>query len=376
MKKYRVLCWIALVVIVLIFIFFFPERVSVRVAYKDLGIPSSAQYETGVRARSPWDMAVWDGYLYVGAGDFDANAGPVTIWRYGQKTGEWESSEPLLEEEIDRFCVVDGKLVVPGIDPQEDWEFGNYYVLENGEWVKNRVLPDGVHTFDVVSYKGMIFAGLGVEEGKYPVVMSEDGGETFRHVELHKNGEPLDTSTREIVRVYNLFVIRDELYAFFLFRSARAGTIEIYKYSDGVFVYDNTWAGKIKIKSIAYLPVLSKPIYHDKLFFTTGNLYVTDDMENLTQIPFPNSETVFDIASANGKLYALCGEKLEDGSIRVSVWMNSKGDDENFTESFYFEYPIPPLSLAVSGNTFYIGMANTPEENDLNGTILQIDFRK
>ena len=376
MKKFRFLCWIALIVIVLILIFRFPERVSVCVAYKDLGIPSSERYETGICARSPWDMIVWDGYLYVGSGDFDANSGPVNIWRMNLKTGTWESSASLPEEEIDRFCVVDGKLTVPGIDPQESWELGNYYVLEDGDWVKNRVLPDGVHTFDVTSYKGMIFAGLGVEEGKYPFVVSEDGGKTFSHVEMQRDGEPLDTSTFEIVRVYNLFTLRDELYAFFLARTSKSGTLQIYRYQDGVFKYDNTWSKKIKIKSISYLPILAKPIYHDKLFFTTGNLYVTEDMDTVTDLPFPNSETVYDLVYANGKLYALCGETMEDGNVRVSVWTNERGGDENFTESFYFEYPVAPLSLAVSGGTYYVGMANTREDNDLNGTILQIDFRK
>ncbi|MBO4284322.1 MAG: hypothetical protein J5958_06855 [Clostridia bacterium] len=376
MKKFRVLCWIALVVIVLIFIFRFPERVSVRVAYEDLGIPSSAQYETGVRARSPWDLTVWDGYLYVGSGDFDANAGPVTIWRKPLKQGEWEGSEPIPEEEIDRFCIVDGKLTVPGIDPQESWEFGNYYVLQDGEWVKNRVLPDGVHTFDIVSYHGMIFAGLGVEEGKYPVVVSEDGGETFRHMELYQNGEPLDTSTREIIRIYNFFTYNDDLYAFFIFRSSTKATMEIYRYAEGRFEFSNYWNGKIKIKSIAYLPILAKTEYNGKYFFATGNLYYTEDMENVTQIPFPNSETVYDLIQQNGKIYALCGLTQEDGSVRVSVWSNSKSNDAEFKELFYFEYPVPPLSLALWKNTYYIGMANTPEDNDLNGTILQIDFRK
>ena len=376
MKKFRLFCWIALIVIVLILVFRFPERVSVRVQYKDLGIPSSAQYETGICARSPWDMAIWDGYLYVGAGDFDANAGPVTVWRRNLKTGEWDASEPLPEEEVDRFSVVDGKLIIPGIDPQEGWELGNYYVLQDGAWVQNRVIPDGVHTFDVVSYNGMVFAGLGVEEGKYPLAVSEDGGATFRLLEMHKDGAPFNTSNIDIVRVYNLFPFRGELYAFFLARTSKAGTIQIYRYQDGIFQYDNTWSKKIKIKSISYLPILAKPVYHEKLFFTTGNLYVTEDMDVVTELPFPNGETVYDLVYENGKLYALCGETMEDGNVRVSVWTNERGGDENFTESFYFEYPTPPLSLAVSGGTYYVGMSNTREDNDLNGTILQIDFRK
>ena len=68
-------------------------------AYTELGIPSAAEYETGVRARSPWDMIVYDGALYVGSGDFDANAGPVPIYRYDPTSQTWSSGAALPEEE-------------------------------------------------------------------------------------------------------------------------------------------------------------------------------------------------------------------------------------------------------------------------------------
>lgn len=380
MIKYRILSAFVLVFIILFFVVCPPVRLPVRVSYTELGVPTSDRFETGVRARSPWDMMIWDGFLYVGSGDYDVNAGPIDVERMNLRTGEWENSGTLPEEEINRFRVVDGKLAVPGIDPQENWDFGNYYVLSDGEWVQNRVLPDGVHTFDVVSYNGMIFAGLGVEEGEYPIVMSDDGGATFRHVEMWKDGERLDTTGRVWVRVYNLFTLQGNLYAFFVFRSREATTMDLYRYTNERFEYDTTWldntlkVAKIKFKSFAYSPIPAITEYKNKLFFTTGNLYVTDDAKTLTEIPFPDSETVYDLVSHNGKLYVLCGAPQEDGCVRVSVWANSKKNDSSFTELFYFDYPIPPLSLAVKNNIFYIGMSDTTAENDLNGTILQVKY--
>ncbi|MBE6638409.1 MAG: hypothetical protein E7616_02995, partial [Ruminococcaceae bacterium] len=38
------------------------------IAYDELGIPSSERYSKGVRARSPWDMVIYDNKLYIGGG--------------------------------------------------------------------------------------------------------------------------------------------------------------------------------------------------------------------------------------------------------------------------------------------------------------------
>lgn len=375
MKIFRFLLCLLLVGIVLVFVLYLPTQKIKPIAYTELGIPSADQYDPGVRARSPWDMTVWDDFLYVGSGDFDANAGPVAVIRRNLTTMEWETGAPLPEEEIDRFCVIDGKLTIPGIDPQESWEFGNYYVLNDGEWVKHRTIPDGVHTFDLVEFDGKIFAGIGAPEEYSPIVASSDDGETFSHVDLYKNGEKLDTTQWSDVRTYNLFTLRGNLYAFILFRGAKSGSVEIYRYSDGTFAYDNTWSGKIRMKSITYIPLSAKYEYNGKLFFATGNLYVTDDANEIRQISFPDGTTVYDLVESKGKLYALCGEPQEDGTIRVSVWANSKKKDEAFSELFYFFYEIPPLSLAVDRKTFFVGLSDTHAENEKNGMILQIEYK-
>ena len=345
-------------------------------AYVELGIPSAADYETGVRARSPWDMIVYDGALYVGNGDFDANAGPVRLYRYDPLNDEWTSSAELPEEEINRFCLLDGRLTTPGIDPKEDWDLGNYYVLQNGEWVQNRVLPDGIHAFDLAEYDGKIFAGLGVPAGKYPVAVSKDGGLTFQQVEMETDGEPTDTTGHDWVRVYDLFTLKGDLYALYLYGSVMPLNVDLYKYEDGRFVFFDCWTDKIKFRSISYSPVCARAEYRNRVYLTTGTLYVTDDMMTLTPISFPNSETVFDLVQENGTLYALCGQRLDENNVRVSVWRKEAGNVSGFYELFWFEYPIAPLSLAVDGETFYIGTSDTAAENESNGTILKVEHTK
>ena len=214
------------------------------ITYIELGIPTSERYSEGITARSPWDMAIYDNKLYIGSGDYNTNAGPVDMWCYDMDKNTWSNSGTIQEEEIDRFCVIDNKLVVPGIDPQEDWSLGNYYVLENEQWVKNRKIEGGMHTFDIVEYDGMLFAGLGVSRGSYPVVYSKDNGMTFENVVFYKDGQKLDTTGSQKVRVYDLFVLQDKLYAVFMYGDSEI-TYDLYRYENGVFEYDNQWYGKI-----------------------------------------------------------------------------------------------------------------------------------
>ena len=74
--------------------------------YTELGIPLSERYPEGIRARCPWDMTVFDGKLYIGGGDYDANSGPVDIWCYDIDNGTWENSGTVPDEEINRFAVI------------------------------------------------------------------------------------------------------------------------------------------------------------------------------------------------------------------------------------------------------------------------------
>ena len=343
------------------------------ISYIELGIPTAQRYTEGVSARSPWDMAIFDDKLYIGSGDYDANSGPVDMWCYDLDSETWINSGTLLEEEIDRFCFIDNRLVVPGTDPQEDWSFGNYYVLDNGKWVKYRNIPGGLHTFDIVEFDNMIFAGLGVSSGSYPIVCSADSGKTFNTVPFQKDGKNIQTSDSQKVRVYDLFLFKNTLYATFMYGDSEI-TYDLYKYEDGVFTYDNQWYGKIHQIKFTNNIISGKAEFGDNMFFTTGYLYATNDMRNFTRITFPDSQTVYDICKDGKYLYALCGNKLEDGKYNVSVYRNDGKSVTNFFEIFNFVYEVPPLSITCKDECFFIGMGNTAATHDKNGMILFIEY--
>lgn len=345
------------------------------IAYTELGIPTSERYSEGVTARSPWDMAINENKLYIGSGDYDTNAGPVDMWCYDIDKKTWSNSGTVPEEEIDRFCVIDNKLVVPGIDPQEDWSLGNYYVLDGNQWVKKRNIEGGLHTFDIVEFDGMLFAGLGVLKGLYPVVCSKDNGESFENVIFYKDGEKLDTTGSQNVRVYDLFVFKDKLYAVFMYGDSEI-TYDLYRYENGMFVYDNQWYGKVSQIEFTNNIITGKTQFKDNMYFTTGYLHTTEDMTNLTYIIFPDEQVVYDICTDEKYLYALCANKQEDGTYKVSVYRNDGQMITNFHEIFNFVYDVPPLSIVCKDNNFYIGMGDTNNIHDKNGTILFVEYAK
>ena len=375
MKNRFVCCLFFFLILLFLFSSCSFHTVISDIPFTELGIPSEETYPTGIRARTPWDMIVWDGALYVGGGDFDANTGPLPIYRLDLETNEWTASDLLPEEEFNRFCVLGDELTVPGIDPKEGWELGNYYVLTDGVWEQKRVLPNGVHCFDMVEYDGRIYAGLGVPDTESPIVVSEDGGETFVSVEMQRDGERVDTTGLDTVRVYDLFILGDRLYASFLYGNGSPYAYELYRYENGVFVFDNDWNGKVKRRAISYRLICEKVEYNDRLYLATGNLYATSDLDEMTVVTFPYSAAVFDLAVDGGRLYALCARRQDDGNVRISVWRKSGTGVANYIQLFNFEYPIAPISFAVKDGVFYIGMSDTANENELNGMILKIIYR-
>lgn len=122
-----------------------PDAVSVR----RIGNPflQTRLNSTDLRyARNVWDMHLWDGRIYLGHGNSSnlgpaVNAGPVDVISYDPATGGFATEFSVDDEQIDKFRVVGGKLHIPGHDPRDPWELGNFYVLEKAGWKKIRRSP-------------------------------------------------------------------------------------------------------------------------------------------------------------------------------------------------------------------------------------------
>ena len=337
-----------------------------------LGTPIAERYPEGDIARCPWDLALHDGGVFMGGGDYDKNKGPVDLWRYDIAKGTFSLSASIPDEQVDRFCYVFDELATPGIDPKEDWELGNYFTYTDGEWVKHRTIPGGVHVFDIIEFDSILIAGLGVVAGEYPAAYSIDGGESFRQMPFYKEDALLDTSYATYVRVYDFFVCGEELYAYVLLGNQGDLVYELYRYEydDDAFYYVEDWTNKLDRVSYRFSKIGANVSFDGTLVFTTGYLYTATEMTNPIKQTIDGVDLVADLYVANGRLYALCATKNEDGTFTNAVY-TTDSLDAPLTKLFEFSYEIPAMSFVVDGNDFYVGMGYR-RAHEKNGALLHI----
>ncbi len=320
-------------------------------------------------ARMPWDIKIFDGYLYVGAGDYGENVSPEFARRYNLATKTWEECGAIPDEQIGKFVIIDGKLVITGTDPIDDWSMGNYYVLTGNSFVMRRIIPGGIHNFDMVEFEGKIFAGLGVESSFYPVQVSYDKGGTFAQVSFEKDGAPLDTSGITSVRAYDLVVSNYSLYAIIYLDGS---TREVYKYENGLFVYLNNWAEDIFLGSIAQVAYASKAVYYDSVYFTNAKLYTTKDMNNIELVSFDEAKTITDILVYDNRLLVMGYKVLEDGNYQNYIY--EKIDDDDFRLIAQFQSEIAAYSFEYFSGSFWLGFGIRNKDNINTGVIAEAKY--
>ena len=112
----------------------------------------------------------------------------------------------------------------------------------------------------------------------------------------------LKTNTHYRIKSFlKIQVIYNCLYAIFLYGDTEI-TYDLYKYYNGEFVFDNELYNKIhQVKYNNYI-IGGKAEFKGNMYFTTGYLYVTNDMTNFTRIDFPNEKTVYDICIYKNKV--------------------------------------------------------------------------
>lgn len=347
-------------------------------SYSNIGIPLASYYDTGIPARTAWDVEVFDQQLFVGSGDYDANSGPVEIYSYDLQNQSWSCSGSLPDEQVERFMIIDNTLMVPGCDPRGSWDFGNIYRYANGQWETLRNIPGGIHQFDLIEYEDMLFVGLGVSPGNSPIVMSLDGGETFQSVPMYKNGQHLDSisGTNILARIYDFFTLNNELYAFYYQYTNENRAMEIYRYENNGFHYYSTLPEELSYKRTAYQLFNAKIEFQENLYFSTGNLYVTDDMKTAQQISLGENEIITDMRIIDENLYISTISQEADGSFRSSIWVKYPYSKDRFKKVFYFSFDCPVQSFTYHEGVFYFGTGDgiLSKEDPSNGTILIVEY--
>jgi hypothetical protein len=302
-------------------------------------------------ARNIWDMQAFDGRIYFGMGNSN-NTGPAPnarggqIWSYDPDRNQFKVEFEADEEQVDRFRILNGKLVVPGHDPTDSWEYGNWYRLEPNGWKKHRNIPGGIHCYDMIGFKGKLFAALGTKPHSEFVVMSEDGGKTW------KGGGILG------MRAYSLFTVADNLYVS-LYRGVAA--------YDGKRFHENIdyewfpgYSGKKRIRLIVR-PVHFKgaTIYIGAHLATDHQwspfgLYAAKDPSHVKKIDLPGNH--WDLLVKDGVLYVLSALEADDAKDKVTVRVTATSDLSTWQPLFQYEFPTFARSFEYLDGSFYFGL--------------------
>ena len=352
----RLACLAILLILIIIPTGCREEDPNVTNRLRDLGIPLLSTYsdesEALIRARCSWDMIAYDGKVYIGCGDYDTNKGPVTVWSYDPLEEAWKASpEPLADEHIKRYAILDGTLCILGTDPKGDWSTGSYYTLEGGTWRERRVLPSGIHCFDAIEYGGKTFFGLGVNAGDFPVVVTEDG-ENFSEVPFIMDGAPLDTSGTPVVRVYNFVVYDGELYAFLTNGDESSVYYEVYQYDGERFCYYSS-PPEVFLRNC---DITYTGTFGGLATFVNGYCYyISEDMTDFRPWRVEMSDFACDVMVMGDTQYVLAHTVLEEEEgYETAVYYSTDG--KTFTKLFYFYDEIPANSFVYSDGVFYFSM--------------------
>ncbi len=346
--------------------------VDVTDSLGDIGIPYAEQYPTptaGDQSRVPWDIKLHDGKLYVGAGNYNDNTGPIGLCWYDTVNGEWTTGGYYIsEEQIHSFCELDGVLTIPGTDGVSSGNIGNFYQLKRGEWEPHSAIPNARHVFDMYRFDDTLFAAVGADIGFSPVRVSVDEGEIFEQVPIYAEGTVVDTSVYDMVRAYFLFEHDNKLYTLLLLRAEgieKTHWIARYDDAEQAFILVNDFNDITPLSTalgMKHTFFTESVMWNGQTYFANGKLVrFADDKLELTG--GLDNRIVYDLLVYEERLYVLTSSG-KGADIRTTVYCTDDG--KKFSPILEFTAPLYAVSFEMDDNNFYFGMANVlqPESED------------
>jgi len=347
----------------------------------ELGIPTLNRFnEKQLHSRNVWDMALKDGMLYIGSGDYSANTGPAYVFGCSLETGEWSRTGVLSDEAVIRFVEIGDELLIPGTDPTSDWTIGYYYTLQEGKWKSSRV-PYAVHMYDIVDFDGKRFVGIGTSGDYYSPAKASADGKKYEDVPfVDKEGNPvLGKFKYEYSRVYDMFVFDGELYCFCIaFPKDGSNYYGFFRYEDGAF---RLWSQPsfLALRGSRQNRFYAKEKMNGALYIAFDRLYKTTDMEEVEVVKLPDNGTVQDLyleaEGADAGLYVLGSLNIGGGKYTTTIWRYT--DESGFESVYSFEYTTSAMSFVKDGEDFYVGMGryvpNGTVKDEGMGMVFHVD---
>jgi hypothetical protein len=343
----------------------------------------------GPYARNVWAMKFHDGRLFVASGNSsndppEANSGPVAVlywdgFRFGGEV-------VLNEEQIERFILVDGKLIIPGHDTRDPSNKTSFYTRNDvtNTWVQTETLvnlptPQGVvpvfHCYDIQKTGSLWWAGIGVNgslPGSSSLCYSANQGLTWTLATPTNSNR-----THELIQVgtslYGAYTMPSSTTGrgFSMFRVTSSGTIQDQPHiTKGRFApgYSDPDSGKTRVyRNVLYgartLYILGEGVNdhgtNPKGIFSATSW--TSTAANATKINPPGGAAgyvPFDVLVEGGRVYVLWVRRNIQSATQESFTMlvASSADTLNWVEQFNFTLPTFARSFEKTGNTWYFGL--------------------
>ncbi len=331
----------------------------------------TAEYGASGFHYTVWDLALYEGRMYLGYGDADINSGRVfpTEARYfddPEAPDLWAADVAVDEEMIEqyrRFPGDDG-LYIAGLDATEDDLVGNAYNRHpDTDWVKSRTLEHALHVHDIALFGGDLYAsGSGCTWDEYDAFQissmlwhSADGGETFEVVEKMINPTSGDA------RWVRLLPLGGELYLFgyrtdtqyindFIPYRFDGETLEPFEDMDRKLA-DNTWivGDGLGLVSAISFPVFGDAVYASYLLAEGGGVEELDALGDATVMDaFGLGDGRWLLLVRDGTLYG--DTPSEDHEILLTA------DFEDFHVLASYTGDTGPASLALWEDALHLGL--------------------
>ncbi|HWQ72230.1 MAG TPA: hypothetical protein VN370_07905 [Desulfitobacteriaceae bacterium] len=322
-------------------------------------------------AKNVWDMQVFNDRIYLAHGDFNTNAGPIPIIYFDPDMNIFTTQFTAEDEEINNLKVINGKLYIPGIDAKENWNYGNFYVIqENSSYIKYRTIPNANHVFDIAYFNGQLYAAAGTTKtGWGEVLTSNDMGQTWSTQMPQANN--IWTFSGDWATT--LFELNNKLYAAGKMYSPSIYTAgQLAKYMnliamDGtksiVQPYTNSFT---QGGSSTFYYYLSRPTKFDNylvfLCNTTAaahglsdSMYAATSLTKSRKVVFPESAAKpSDLLVRDKTIYVLANVKNSTTSYTNIVYQST--DLQTWTEIFHFDTDTFARSFEELNGDFYFGL--------------------
>jgi hypothetical protein len=378
------------------------QRITQGWRVRNLGNPAAQRYPKCWQSlpRTPWDLALFNGRLYVGFGNASnegatANAGPVTLLTYHFGKGRWLEEATLPEEELSRFITHGNELWIPGADARGSWRWGNLYYRSAGGrfWWQERRLPRFIHFYDLLWHRGrMVAAGnvpdavpSGPEDQRHgsALATSVNGGRSW-HVERLAGWRatallPLDGQLYATEALpgpaLQRWLQRGKRWQQFSavhqwlpdghWRPRRDLTAKVLL--PGVAGAGQRFAGIDQVtpagSSVAWIAQLGP--WQDQLSRREAFVaqHLRQDRAEVQPIPLAAGSQAMDLQREGSNWLLLSSQRLSSQRWRSQITqLKLSGHQINRKELLAFEAPLPGWSLAGDPHRFFVGLGHPPQQ--------------